>query len=85
MEYNLDVQDSDNDRGMTYDDFIRFLICVQDDGERAARTMDLVEVQMMKSDENFRLKNMVYGLEADFSYSLSGINKKYNYKTGYTY
>lgn len=85
MEYNLDVQDSDNDRGMTYDDFIRFLICVQNDGERAARTMDLVEVQMMKSDENFRLKNMVYGLEADFSYSLSGINKKYNYKTGYTY
>lgn len=85
MEYNLDVQDSDNDRGMTYDDFIRFLICVQYDGERAARTMDLVEVQMMKSDENFRLKNMVYGLEANLSYSLSGINKKYNYKTGYTY
>lgn len=85
MEYNLDVEDADNDKGMTYDDFIRFLICMQDDGERAARTMDLVEVEMMKSDENFRFKNMAYGLEANVSYSLSGINKNYSYKSGYSY
>lgn len=85
MSHDIYTDESDNDRGMSYEDFIRFLLCVQDDGERAARTMDLVEIQMMKSDDEFRMKNMIYGLEAEIRYSLSGIGGSYNYRTGYTY
>ena len=85
MAHSLDTEESDSDKGMTYEDFIRFLICTKDDGERAARTMDLVEFQMMKTDESFRLGNMVYGLEAEVDYSLTGISRSYSYSTGYTY
>lgn len=73
-------------KGMGYEDYLRFLLFAADDGEKAARTMDNVEMYMVnRGDNDFRLYNYMYGLEISTSYSIEGINKKYTQKSVYTY
>ncbi len=86
LSHSIETEESDNSNGMTYEAFIRFLLYVEDDGKRAARTMDLVELSIMqKSDSSFRMKNMVYSVEAEIAYRLNGIEDAYEYKSVYTY
>ena len=64
-------------KGINYENFLRVLLYLTDDGTKSAYTMDLVELTMIKKGRTkFRLKNYIYGLEATVSYSVAG---KYYY------
>ena len=72
-------------KGINYENFLRFLLYLTDDGKKSAYTMDLVELAMTKKrGTKFRLKNYIYGMEATVSYSVGG---KYYYteKAVYSY
>jgi hypothetical protein len=77
--------DAPEQKGINYENFLRFLMYLADDGKKSAHTMDLVELSMSKKrGEKFRLKNYIYGMEATVAYSVGG---KYYYteKAVYSY
>lgn len=79
-------KNTNSQKGLGYEDYLRFLLFAADDGEKAARTMDNVEMYMVsRGDNDFRLYNYMYGMEISTSYSIEGISKKYTQKSVYTY
>ena len=86
LSHSIDGDEEKNSQGMTYEAFIRFLLYAEDDGKRAARTMDLVETYfMIRNDSSFRMKNMIYAVEATSAYQLNGLQNSYEYKAVYAY
>ena len=62
-----------NQNGISYEEFLRLLLYMTDDGKKAAYTMDLVELWMIKKGrEKFRLKYCLFGLETEVSYTVAG-------------
>ncbi|MGN0375091.1 MAG: DUF5702 domain-containing protein [Butyrivibrio sp.] len=71
--------------GINYEEFIRFLLFIENDGKKSAYTMDLVELWMIAAGrEDFRLSRYIYGLEVTTAYSAVG-DSQYEEKAVYTY
>lgn len=85
LSHSIDGEESESEKGMTYEGFIRFLLFSEDDGKRAARTMDLVEMSVMSRDSSFRMKDMIYAIEMETAYALNGLTDTFQYKAVYTY
>ena len=84
LSMNLDGEPPQQN-GISYEEFLRLLLYMTDDGKKSAYTMDLVELWMIsKGRKKFRLKYCLYGLESQLTYSLSG-GYSYEEKAGYTY
>ena len=58
---------------------------MEDLGEISVNTMDLVELWKIKNgDEDFRMKNQVFGIRGEVLYSVGG-KKEYVYSFAQTY
>lgn len=71
--------------GIDYENFLRLLLHMKEDGKKSAYTMDLVELWMInKGHKKFRLKYYLFGIEAKVSYKVAS---KYSYieSAAYTY
>lgn len=77
---------SKNSSGLDYKDFLRFLIFSEDECKKSARSMDLIEFDLNKGEQkNFLMKNQIYGLSAQLSYKLSGLNYSFSESSVYNY
>ena len=86
LTFDLSHDKDKANRGMDYESFLRLFLFLQDESEKAAYTMDLVELYMIANGrENFRLKNYVFSVEAEINYSLKGIDAVQSYKAVETY
>ncbi len=75
-----------DEHGMDYETFLRYLLYIENPGEKSAYTMNLVEQWMIvNKDESFRMRNCIYGLKAEIKYTLNGLATQYTDTSVYTY
>ena len=86
ISLNFCPEEAKCEKGLKYEMYLRALLMFEDEGEKSAYTMDLVELwKIAKGDMKFRLRNYVFAVEAEIMYSVSGFDKKYNYLVAESY
>ena len=65
---------SENQNGLDYETYLKFMIFTESDGKKSAYSMDLAELRMEQSGKKgFRFRDYIYGLSITTSYTMSGI------------
>lgn len=86
LSLSIDGDEDENDKGLDYKGYLRFLSYIKNDGKKAAYTMDLVEMYMMtRVNKEFRMCRNVYGIEAEIRYTVNGLSREQSYKIAQTY
>ena len=85
ISLNFEPDEEKCKSGLNYEMFLRTLLMMEDLGEISVNTMDLVELWKIKNgDEDFRMKNQVFGIRGEVLYSVGG-KKEYVYSFAQTY
>lgn len=64
---SLAGSDSGDTRGLDYENYLKFIILLLFSEDRNYRMMDIMQLNLSRNDENFRMCNCVYALTADFT------------------
>ena len=62
----LDSDVSGDKKGQTYEDYLKFLILLEEMSDKDYRMMDVIQTNVRMSDNGYYIENTVYGLEAAF-------------------
>jgi hypothetical protein len=64
--------DTSGDKGMDYEEYLRMLLLMEDSVKKNYRTMEAMELRMIElGNPSFRMKDYIYGAEADIVYRIT--------------
>ena len=64
---HLSGPDSGDDRGLDYENYLKFIILLLFSETRNYRMMDIMQINTAANDEDFEMKNCVYGTDMEFT------------------
>lgn len=83
---SLSVRDSEEEKGLTYGQYLGAIMLLGKAQDESYRSMAVVEMHMISLGvDNFRLKNYIYGMDISVTYHTVGRREQYTYKCSYTY
>jgi len=86
MDFSSDNSTADKDKGFNYEQYLRILLYMENPNKKYFRTMDAMEMKMIeKGNEEFRLRNYIYSLNATAAFSINGKVNYYNQEIHYQY
>ncbi len=86
-----DTSGSDKGKGLKYIDYLRMLLFFSQNTEQDYRCMDVIQMNIIKTQSDFRFDRLVYSLEtkvqvkAGHVFSMLGIVRNSGYETGGSY
>lgn len=83
---SLAVRDSEEEKGLTYGQYLGAIMLLGNSQDKAYRSMAVAEMHMISLGvDNFRLRNYIYGMDITVTYHTAGRKEQYTYKCSYTY
>lgn len=83
---SLTVRDSEEEKGLTYGQYLGAIMLLGDAQDKAYRSMAVAEMHMISLGvDNFRLRNYIYGMDITVTYHTAGRKEQYTYECSYTY
>ena len=83
---SLTVRDSEEEKGLTYGQYLCAIMLLGDAQDKAYRSMAVAEMHMISLGvDNFRLRNYIYGMDITVTYHTAGRKEQYTYECSYTY
>ncbi len=85
LSMNLE-REYDEEDGLSYEDYLKVLMLLQNDSQKYYRTMAAMELRMIElGDTGFRMKDYIYGAESRVVFKIGAIQQNYEKTCSYHY
>jgi hypothetical protein len=83
----LEFDDAEkSDKGLDYEQYLRMLLLMEDSVKKSYRTMEAMELRMIElGNPTFRMKDYIYGAEADIVYKITRTGQYVQKHVSYNY
>lgn len=86
LEMNLKLQEKKSDKGLSYEDYLRMLLFVEDTVEKNYQTMGAMELRLIgKGNAGFRMKDYVFAASGQAIFIRKGMKGYYTRQLNYSY